>query len=110
MPGLIPLIKKITPNRPVLYRSHIQIRSDLVAVPGSPQADIWGFLWNNIQKADMLLSHPIPEFVPHNVPRDMVAYMPATTDWLDGLNKKLNSWDTGYYGHMYNLQCQSQGM
>ncbi len=36
MPGLIPLIKKLTPERPVLYRSHIQIRSDLVAKAGSP--------------------------------------------------------------------------
>ncbi|KAF5697502.1 Trehalose phosphorylase [Fusarium mundagurra] len=40
MPGLIPLIKKITPDRPVLYRSHIQIQSDLIAKAGSPQADI----------------------------------------------------------------------
>ena len=110
MPGLIPLIKKATPNRPVLYRSHIQIRSDLVAQAGSPQEDVWEYLWNNIQQADMFISHPIPSFVPKNVPRDKVAYMPATTDWLDGLNKPLNRWDTGYYGHQYNLLCHSQSM
>ena len=81
MPGLIPLIKKITPERPVLYRSHIQIRSDLVAKEGSPQADIWDYLWNNIKGADMFISHPIPYFVPHNVPREKVVYLPATTDW-----------------------------
>ncbi|KAH7199048.1 uncharacterized protein B0J16DRAFT_353359 [Fusarium flagelliforme] len=34
-PGLIPLIKRFTPDRPVLYCSHIQIRSDLVAKDGS---------------------------------------------------------------------------
>lgn len=96
MPGLIPLIKKQTPNRPVLYRSHIQIRTDLVAQEGSPQADIWGFLWGNIKLADMFISHPIPAFVPHNVPKDKVAYLPATTDWLDGLNKPLNDWSSGY--------------
>jgi len=110
MPGLIPLIKKVTPYRPVLYRSHIQIRSDLVAKPGTPQADIWDFLWSNIQYADMFISHPIPIFVPHNVPRDKVVYLPATTDWLDGLNKKLNKWDSGYYGNIYNIACHSQRM
>ncbi|KAK4131279.1 glycosyltransferase family 4 protein [Trichocladium antarcticum] len=110
MPGLIPLIKKATPDRPVLYRSHIQIRSDLVAKEGSPQADIWDFLWSNIQGCDMFISHPIPIFVPHNVPREKVVYLPATTDWLDGLNKHLNKWDSGYYGHIYNVACHSQRM
>merc|ERR1712000_791492 len=75
-----------------------------------PQEDVWAYLWNNIQHADMFISHPIPSFVPKNVPRDKVAYMPATTDWLDGLNKPLNRWDTGYYGHQYNLLCHSQSM
>lgn len=108
MPGLIPLIKRLTPNRPVLYRSHIQIRSDLIEVPGSPQADIWDYIWSRVQLADMFISHPIPKFVPLNVPRAKVAYMPAATDWLDGLNKPLSRWDTAYYGHIYNMQCQSQ--
>jgi glycosyltransferase involved in cell wall biosynthesis len=110
MPGLIPLIKSITPDRPVLYRSHIQIRSDLAMTEGSPQADIWQFLWGNIQHADMFISHPIPSFVPGNVPRAKVAYLPATTDWLDGLNKDLNDWDQGYYGHLYNEQCHALRM
>ncbi|CRJ87220.1 hypothetical protein BN1708_009227 [Verticillium longisporum] len=110
MPGLIPLIKKITPKRPVLYRSHIQIRNDLTTKDGTPQADIWDFLWSNIQHADMFISHPIPKFVPHNVPSEKVVYFPATTDWLDGLNKPLNEWDTGYYGHIYNAACHNQRM
>lgn len=110
MPGLIPLIKRLTPNRPVLYRSHIQIRSDLVMKQGSPQADIWGFLWGNIKLADMFISHPIPSFVPENVPRAKVAYLPATTDWLDGLNKDINIWDQGYYAHLYNNQCHALRM
>jgi hypothetical protein len=110
MPGLIPMIKSLTPNRPVLYRSHIQIRSDLIAIPDSPQADIWNYLWGKIQHADMFISHPIPQFVPHTVPREKVIYLPATTDWLDGLNKPLSQWVTGYYGHIYNLQCHAQRM
>ncbi|KAG9256602.1 glycosyl transferase group 1 [Emericellopsis atlantica] len=105
MPGLIPVIKKLTPDRPVLYRSHIQIRSDLVAKTGSPQEDVWSYLWENIRHADMFISHPIPSFVPKVVPKEKVAYLPATTDWLDGLNKPLNRFDTGYYGHLYDMQC-----
>ncbi|EKD13983.1 trehalose synthase [Drepanopeziza brunnea f. sp. 'multigermtubi' MB_m1] len=107
MPGLIPLIKKITPHRPVLYRSHIQIRGDLAVMEGTPQADVWQFLWQNIKQADMFISHPIPSFVPSNVPSSTVAYLPATTDWLDGLNKPMNEWDQGYYGHIYNEQCHA---
>ncbi|KAG7409726.1 Trehalose phosphorylase [Fusarium oxysporum f. sp. rapae] len=110
MPGLIPLIKRFTPDRPVVYRSHIQIRSDLIAKDSSAQADVWEFLWSNIQLADMYISHPIPAFIPHTVPRAKVAYMPATTDWLDGLNKPLRDWDVGYYGNMYNASCHAQKM
>ncbi|KAK7949186.1 trehalose-phosphatase [Apiospora aurea] len=110
MPGIIPMIKELTPDRPVLYRSHIQIRSDLVAKEGSPQAEVWDFLWNNIKLADSFISHPIPEFVPYNVPHEIVGYMPATTDWLDGLNKPMNDWDSGYYGNQYNVQCNAHQM
>ena len=56
MPGLIPLIKKIRPELPIVYRSHIEIRSDLVHVPGSPQEEVWKYLWNNIQLADLFIS------------------------------------------------------
>ncbi|KAL7896881.1 glycosyltransferase family 4 protein [Trichoderma sp. SZMC 28014] len=110
MPCLIPLIKKLTPSRPVFYRSHIQIRADLIDMAGSPQADIWDFLWKNIKQADLFISHPIPSFVPHNVPKEKVLYLPATTDWLDGLNKPMEIWDVGYYGHLYNINCRSQRM
>lgn len=110
MPGLIPMIKKITPDRPVLYRSHIQIRSDLVMQEGTPQSDVWSFLWSKIQHADMFISHPIPSFVPKSVPNAEVSYMPAATDWLDGLNKPLSDWDMHYYGHLYNQQCHELRM
>ena len=33
-----------------------------------------------------------------------------TFDRLDGLNKELNPWDTGYYGHIYNVSCHSHRM
>lgn len=81
MPGLIPIAKKLAPERPVLFRSHIQIRSDLVEIPGTPQADAWDFLWSQIKLADCFISHPVSAFVPHNVPQEIVGYMPASTDW-----------------------------
>ncbi|GJN86861.1 hypothetical protein PLIIFM63780_010443 [Purpureocillium lilacinum] len=110
MIGLIPMIKNSSTNRPVLFRSHIQVRSDLIATPGTPQAEAWDFIWSHIKDADVFISHPIPAFVPHTVPREKVMYLPATSDWLDGLNKDLNAWDTGYYMHNYNTQCHAQGM
>ncbi|KAL1954844.1 hypothetical protein VTO42DRAFT_532 [Malbranchea cinnamomea] len=110
MPGLIPLIKQLTPDRPVIYRSHIQIRSDLVSDPTTPQAETWNYLWESIKHADLFISHPVSAFVPHNVPRDKVGYLPASTDWLDGLNKNMADWDVGYYGRIFNAKCREIGM
>jgi hypothetical protein len=81
MPGLIPLIKEATPNRPVIYRSHIQIRSDLVADPKTPQAATWNYFWGSIKRADLFISHPVRAFVPHTVNPEAVGYLCASTDW-----------------------------
>jgi hypothetical protein len=75
------MIKKAAPHRPVLFRSHIQVRGDLIATPGTPQADVWEFIWSHVKLADIFISHPIPAFVPHTVPLEKVAYLPATSDW-----------------------------
>ena len=56
MPGLIPLIRKVRPEVPIVYRSHIEIRSDLVHKEASPQEEVWKYLWNNIQHADLFIS------------------------------------------------------
>jgi len=37
MPGLIPIIKALRPNVPVVFRSHIELRGDLIHKEGSPQ-------------------------------------------------------------------------
>ncbi|OJJ51686.1 hypothetical protein ASPZODRAFT_55049 [Penicilliopsis zonata CBS 506.65] len=110
MPGLIPIAKNAAPDRPVIFRSHIQVRSDLIATPGTPQADAWNWLWARIQQSDVFLSHPVQDFVPHNVPAEMVGYMPAATDWLDGLNKNMRDADIAYYGRVFNVACRNAGM
>jgi hypothetical protein len=81
MPTIVPLAKQIAPDRPVVFRSHIQIRSDLVSTPGTPQEETWAWIWERIKMADLFISHPVASFVPANVPREMVGFMPATTDW-----------------------------
>lgn len=81
MPGLIPLIKKVRPDLPVIYRSHIEIRSDLVHVKGSAQEEVWQYLWNNIQHADLFISHPVNKFVPDDVPLNKLTLLGAATDW-----------------------------
>ncbi|KAF7968565.1 hypothetical protein HWV62_30105 [Athelia sp. TMB] len=110
MPGLIPLIKKHRPNLPIIYRSHIEIRSDLVHIKGSPQEEVWNYLWNNIQHADMFISHPVSKFVPSDVPLEKLSLLGAATDMLDGLNKHLNDWDTAFYMGEFRTLCAKEKM
>jgi len=110
MPGLIPLIKKVRPELPIIYRSHIEIRSDLVHVAGSAQEEVWEYLWNNIQLADLFISHPVSKFVPNDVPLKKLALLGAATDWLDGLNKDLDHWDSSYYMGEFRNLCAKEKM
>ncbi|KAI0060790.1 glycosyltransferase family 4 protein [Artomyces pyxidatus] len=110
MPGLIPLIRKVRPEVPIVYRSHIEIRSDLVHKAGSPQEEVWKYLWKNIQLADLFISHPVSKFVPSDVPIEKVALLGAATDWLDGLNKDLDSWDSQFYMGEFRSLCTREKM
>lgn len=110
MPGLIPLIRKVRPEVPIVYRSHIEIRSDLVHKEGSPQEEVWKYLWNNIQHADLFISHPVNKFVPSDVPAEKLCLLGAATDWLDGLNKELESWDSQYYMGEFRSLCAKDRM
>ncbi|KIJ68931.1 glycosyltransferase family 4 protein [Hydnomerulius pinastri MD-312] len=110
MPGLIPLIKKVRPELPIVYRSHIEIRSDLVHQKGSPQEEVWEYLWKNIQLADLFISHPVNKFVPSDVPTEKLALLGAATDMLDGLNKHLNPWDSQFYMGEFRNLCAKEKM
>ncbi|KAH0827008.1 glycosyltransferase family 4 protein [Lanmaoa asiatica] len=110
MPGLIPLIKKVRPELPIVYRSHIEIRSDLVQQKGSPQEGVWQYLWKNIQLADLFISHPVNKFVPSDVPTEKLALLGAATDWLDGLNKHLHPWDSQFYMGEFRSLCVKEKM
>ncbi|KAI9494832.1 hypothetical protein BDB00DRAFT_817251 [Zychaea mexicana] len=108
--GIIPHIKKINPKCRVIFRSHIEMRADLIRdYPDGPQAETWNFLWQFIQHADLFIAHPMDNFIPDVVPRRNVVLMPATTDPLDGLNKPIDGWCTEYYQSVFNRVCMDQG-
>lgn len=110
MPNLVALAKHADPSRPVIFRSHIQIRSDLADTDGTPTAEVWQWVHNLVRDADMFVSHPVKAFVPKDVTPSKVGYLPATTDWLDGLNKEMRPWDMRFYLHEFNESCRRQGL
>lgn len=110
MPSLVKLAKERDPLRPVVFRSHIQVRGDLANQAGTPTSEVWEWIWNHIKDCDVFVSHPVRAFVPKNVTSDKVGYLPATTDWKDGLNKHMSSWDNQYYMHEFKAQCFKAGM
>lgn len=81
MPELIPIAKREAPHRPVIFRSHIEVRDDLVLEDGSAAQHVWRNMWVSIQEADIFLSHPVRSFVPSDVRMGTVGWLPATTDW-----------------------------
>lgn len=107
--GLIPYIEKVNPKVRIIYRSHIQIRSDLLVKRTRPQSITWSFLKKNILRADLFVSHPVKAFLPADIPREKVIFMPATTDPLDGLNKSLSSVQIRFYQQVFNWLLERNG-
>ncbi|KAG0638089.1 hypothetical protein HOY80DRAFT_1016567 [Tuber brumale] len=62
MPALIPLIKEARPEVKIIYRSHIEVQQDLVAVPGSLHEQVWGWIWSYVKKSGYLY-----QFYHHNL-------------------------------------------
>jgi alpha,alpha-trehalose phosphorylase (configuration-retaining) len=81
MPELIPIAKKAAQDRPIIYRSHIEVRGDLVSKDGSAAQHVWHTLWSTIKGADVFVSHPVHSFVPPEVRKEILGWLPATTDW-----------------------------
>ncbi|KAI1609378.1 trehalose synthase (Ccg-9) [Exophiala viscosa] len=110
MPELIPIAKREAPNRPIIFRCHIEVRDDLVLKDGSAAQHVWRNMWSSIKQADIFLSHPVRSFVPPDVKKETLGWLPATTDWLDGLNKSMDHWDLQYYLHVLRQACMSQNL
>ncbi len=62
--ALIPLIKEKNPTAKIIFRSHIQIQSNLTDKPGTTQHEVFQYLWSFIQQSDLFLAHPVKFFVP----------------------------------------------
>lgn len=107
--GLIPHIKKEFPEIKIIYRSHIQIRTALVKKKGTIQHSLWNYLWENIRQSDCFVSHPLKQFVPYNIEKKKVAYLPATSDSLDGLNKDMEKRIQEYYFDILNEYLVKSG-
>jgi alpha,alpha-trehalose phosphorylase (configuration-retaining) len=73
------------------------------------QKETWNFIWKNAKQSDLFISHPINNFVPNDVPRGKLVYMPASTDPLDGLNKNLSRSAMGYYFSAFNKMLAENG-
>ena len=107
--GLIPYIKKANKSATIIYRSHIELRSDLVEIEGSKESVTWNYLKKFINLADIFVSHPVPSFVPKDIDKKKVVYMPATTDPLDGLNKELTDNQKKYYMKVFDNLLSANG-
>ncbi|KDQ58564.1 glycosyltransferase family 4 protein [Jaapia argillacea MUCL 33604] len=101
--ALIPMIRRDSPSSKIIYRSHIEIRADLIDAGKKQTKDTFEYLFNFIKHADLFVSHPIEEFVPKMVSESMpVVFMPPSTDPLDGLNKPIAEFWITTYRHMFD--------
>lgn len=107
--GLVPHIKKASPKTKIVYRSHIQLETNLFDDPEHSQSITWNYIWEHIKDVDLFISHPIQEFVPKMVDRKKVVFMTASIDPLDGLNKPLTGGQMNYYFETFNNFLTEQG-
>ncbi|GAA5852904.1 hypothetical protein JCM8547_004729 [Rhodosporidiobolus lusitaniae] len=106
--ALIPILRRVSPRTKIVFRSHIQIRADLVDQKKPQITATWEYLWGFIKQADLFVSHPVEEFVPKCVKETMpVVYMPPSTDPVDGLNKPLAREMLHVYRHTFNEAVRS---
>ena len=107
--GLVKHIKRINPLAKIIYRSHTQLDTQLIDAEDNVQHDTWNFVYDNLKDIDLFASHPIKNFVPKNVDKEKVLFMPPTTDPFDGLNKKMDKNSSEYYFELFNEILEKTG-
>lgn len=107
--GLVPYIKKASPKKRIIYRSHTQLETSLFDNPKNSQSITWNFIWEKIKEVDFFVSHPVESFVPKTVDKRKVAFMGACIDRLDGLNKPLTNNQMKYYYDLFNKYLAELG-
>ncbi|KAK4952640.1 hypothetical protein LTR10_009446 [Elasticomyces elasticus] len=108
MAVLITIAKRLDPQRPVIYRSHIDVKPELVADPSSNTAQVLDWVWSHAGAADTLIGHPVKDVLSQSAPKQSLGHMPATSDWQDGRNKSLSDRDVRYYLQGFNEACHQQ--
>jgi alpha,alpha-trehalose phosphorylase (configuration-retaining) len=108
--GIIPHLRQMNPKAKIVYRSHIEIRTELTDREGTEPFHVWNFLWQYIKGVDVFVSHPVTNFVPKTVHESkMKCYeIPASTDPIDGLNKPLDQFSIKYYQLLFNKMARDQ--
>lgn len=109
MSEVIRIAKEQDPSRPVIYRSHIELRDDRLHDQGSAAEQVWSTMFPTIKQADLFICHPVREFT-DDLPKQQSGFMPAAADWIDGMNKELRSSCMDHYMHEFNQQCRQQGV
>ncbi|SMR63840.1 unnamed protein product [Zymoseptoria tritici ST99CH_3D1] len=99
------IAEDLDPTRPVICRAHIQIRTELIQDPTSATSPLWNWLWSHVKKADLFIAHPFAACIPHFVPKDKLAYFPATTDRPDGIKKNISDSDIQYHLEIFGAAC-----
>ncbi|KAK3647924.1 hypothetical protein LTR22_013537 [Elasticomyces elasticus] len=108
MAVLVTIAKRLDPQRPVIYRSHIDIKPELVVDPSSNTAQVLDWVWSHAGAADTFIGHPVKDVLSQSAPKQALGYMPATSDWQDGRNKSLSDRDVRYYLQEFNEVCHRQ--
>ncbi|KAG5461726.1 MAG: hypothetical protein BJ554DRAFT_6032 [Olpidium bornovanus] len=109
--GMIKRLKEVNRRAKFVYRSHIEVRSDLLRDSFTTQARTWKFLWQSIRLCDVFVSHPVESFIPDDVRESgmQILKMPAITDPTDGLNKPLDKYSLNYYHALFNRAALENG-
>lgn len=107
--GLIPYIRMRFPSVKIVYRSHIEIDTEKLSGGDRFVAGAWEFLWDHIRTADRFVFHPVPAFVPKEVPSERVTYMPASTDAFSDLNRVVTAMETRWKLDEFNRMLAETG-
>ncbi|EPR79867.1 Glycosyl transferase, partial [Spraguea lophii 42_110] len=106
--GLTKYIRMVNKDVKIIYRSHIQIKSELYG-KNKTFTKVWDYISSNIENVDYFISHPVPEFVPSNIDKSKVFYLPPSTDPLDGLNKNMKAEISSYYVEIFKKYALDAG-
>jgi glycosyltransferase involved in cell wall biosynthesis len=105
---MMPYIRALAPSVKIIFRCHIEVRTDLLADPESPVSQVWKYLHSFARHADLFVFHPVSYFIPKEISRDRCVVMAPTSDPLDGLNKPLAPADISFYLRMLNRIAYDQ--